>query len=239
MRTRILLFSRARPHRGAHAPPAARPRRPVEGRHGRVRVAAGVRRGRLVLAKGGNAVDAAVATAFALAVTYPAAGNIGGGGFMMVRPPAGDATTFEYRETAPRPRRRRCTSTPTDRSFAASRPPATSRRACPAPSAGWRSRTREFGKLPWKDVVAPAVKLAPRGFTVDAGLAARAQPRAGRRRRRRSPSSSGVYGKPGGGAVGGRRQARAAGPRPGRCGSSPRRAGRVLHRRIADRSRTR
>ena len=57
--------------------------------------------GRDVLAAGGNAVDAAIATGFALAVTHPSAGNIGGGGFMIVRRPNGTVEAYDYREKAP------------------------------------------------------------------------------------------------------------------------------------------
>src|SRR5690606_27743234 len=54
-----------------------------------------------ILKKGGNAIDAAVATAFALAVTWPSAGNIGGGGFIVYREEGGNVTTFDFREKAP------------------------------------------------------------------------------------------------------------------------------------------
>src|SRR6476660_1557741 len=85
------------------ATPSQAQRKAVEGRNGMVVAvsppAADV--GLEMLKKGGNAVDAAVATAFAMAVTWPSAGNIGGGGFMIVRSAREVATAFDYRETAP------------------------------------------------------------------------------------------------------------------------------------------
>ena len=128
--------------------------------------------GRAVLQGGGNAVDAAVATAFALAVTHPAAGNIGGGGFMVVMLEDGTATTFDFRERAP----------------AASRPDMFldekgeydrarhhfSHLAVGVPGsvAGLYLAHQRLGKLPWKDLVEPAVRLAAKGFRLSPGLAA-------------------------------------------------------------------
>ena len=116
--------------------------------------------GLAILKRGGNAVDAAVATAFALAVTHPAAGNIGGGGFMLVHPPQGEPTVFEYRETAPAASTKDMFKK--DDSLYGHRVV-----GVPGTVRGLALAHRRLGKLPWKDLVLPAVALAERGFVLD------------------------------------------------------------------------
>ncbi|MEZ6069667.1 MAG: gamma-glutamyltransferase [Pirellulales bacterium] len=119
-----------------------------------------------ILKTGGNAVDAAVATAFALAVTWPEAGNIGGGGFMMVAPPdAASPVCVEYRETAP------AASTPTMYTLDESQ--FTHRMVgVPGTVAGLALAHERYGRLAWRELIAPAQRLAEQGVTVDAALAA-------------------------------------------------------------------
>lgn len=116
-----------------------------------------------VLKKGGNAVDASVAVAFAMAVTYPSAGNIGGGGFMLVHPVTGKPTCIEYRETAPASVRiDTFVKTTSWFDHRASGVPGTVR--------GLEMAHKKFGKLPWKVLVLPAVRLARDGFLLDASM---------------------------------------------------------------------
>jgi gamma-glutamyltranspeptidase/glutathione hydrolase len=151
-----------------------------------------------VLARGGNAVDAAVATAFAMAVTHPSAGNIGGGGFMVVRLPDGTATTFDYREKAPGK------STPTmylgadgniNRSLTATGYLAP---GVPGTVRGMALAHRRFGSLAWRDVVMPAAELAEQGFPLAESLA-RALNNQVNGAMKPFPASVAAYGKPGGG----------------------------------------
>ena len=114
-----------------------------------------------VMERGGNAVDAAVATGFALAVTFPVAGNVGGGGFMVIRFPDGTATTVDYRETAPAAATRDMYV-----SDSTGRPdPRLSRRGhlasgMPGSVAGLLHAHGRYGRLPLADVLAPALRLA-------------------------------------------------------------------------------
>ena len=145
---------------------------PYRTRHGMVVSESSVasRVGVDVLAEGGNAMDAAVATAFALAVTWPPAGNLGGGGFLVWRSAGGEAAAYDFRETAP----------------AGSRPDMFLRDGkydaerhyrshlsvgVPGSVAGLHLAWKENGRLPWKRLVEPAVALARDGFPVNDHLA--------------------------------------------------------------------
>lgn len=145
-----------------------------QGQHGMVVSASAIasKAGSDVLAAGGNAVDAAIATGFALAVTYPAAGNIGGGGFMVIRMPDGRATTIDFREKAP--------AAASAEMFLDSTGAYSSRIhhrshyavGVPGTVAGFALAHGKYGKLAWKSLVDPAVKLSGDGFDVPKGLAA-------------------------------------------------------------------
>jgi gamma-glutamyltranspeptidase / glutathione hydrolase len=123
-----------------------------------------------VLVEGGNAVDAAVATAFALAVTHPTAGNIGGGGFIVYRPVSGEPAAYDFRETAP------AGASPTmflrdgqyDETLHHHSHLAV---GVPGTVAGLHLAWTEQGRLPWRRLVDPAIALARDGFVVSHGLA--------------------------------------------------------------------
>lgn len=123
-----------------------------------------------ILKRGGNAVDAAIATGFALAVTFPAAGNIGGGGFMLVRMADGRTVAIDYRETAPR---RATKKMYVDAKGNVTKDSVVGYRASgvPGTSMGMWEAHRRYGSLPWKQLVDPAVRLARDGFVLDRGLA--------------------------------------------------------------------
>lgn len=126
-----------------------------------------------VLRKGGNAVDAAVATGFALAVVYPVAGNLGGGGFLVARFADGTATTIDYREKAPLAATRDMfldsngafVPERSQRGYLAS--------GVPGSPAGLLMAHKKYGCLPLQQVLAPAIRLAERGFRLSRGEANR------------------------------------------------------------------
>jgi len=111
-----------------------------------------------ILRKGGNAVDAAVAVAFALAVVHPEAGNLGGGGYMLIRMADGAARAIDYKETAPAAAHTGMFTSRLESTvgYKAS--------AVPGTVAGMGLAHSRFGKLPWKDVLEPARLLAENGF---------------------------------------------------------------------------
>jgi gamma-glutamyltranspeptidase / glutathione hydrolase len=147
-------------------------RQPVHAKHGMVvaREMHATNAGEAVLESGGNAIDAAVAVAFTLAVTHPSAGNLGGGGFMLIRFADGRSTFVDFRERAPGSASRDmyidpATGKATQDSligYRASGIPGTVR--------GFEFVHDKYGRKPWKDLVDPAVRLARDGFPVSYGL---------------------------------------------------------------------
>jgi gamma-glutamyltranspeptidase / glutathione hydrolase len=119
-----------------------------------------------VLKKGGNAVDAAVAVGFALGVTHPTAGNIGGGGFMVIRLPSGEVAAIDYREVAPGAASR-------DMYLDAKGDVSDKGRVGPLAAgipgvvAGLAHAHQKYGKLPWAEVIKPSITLARDGHALD------------------------------------------------------------------------
>jgi gamma-glutamyltranspeptidase/glutathione hydrolase len=125
-----------------------------------------------VLERGGNAIDAAVATAFALAVTFPEAGNIGGGGFMVLRSADGRTAALDFRETAPRAASRNmyldAQGNVTENSVIGHLSA-----GVPGAVAGLWTAHKQYGSRPWAELVQPAIELAERGVNVNLNFVTR------------------------------------------------------------------
>lgn len=126
------------------------------------------RAGLSILREGGNAVDAMIATQFALAVVYPRAGNIGGGGFMIVRKASGEANALDFREKAPLLAHKTMYRDSLDRvipDLSLSGPTAS---GVPGTVAGLYEAFQKYSALQnWEILLAPAIQLANRGFAID------------------------------------------------------------------------
>ena len=124
-----------------------------------------------VLRRGGTAVDAAIAVGFALAVTFPEAGTLGGGGFMLVREPKGRAQVIDYRETAPAAAHPKLFLNPDGAIDPIRVRLGYVSAGIPGTVAGLGRAHALYGKRPWKELLQPAIRLATQGFVVDERLA--------------------------------------------------------------------
>jgi gamma-glutamyltranspeptidase/glutathione hydrolase len=145
---------------------------PVAGRHGMVASSEPLASelGVQILREGGNAVDAAVAVGFALAVTHPVAGNIGGGGFMLIRLASGEAVVVDYREAAPTAASRNMYVDSHGELIPRASTVGALSAGVPGTVAGLALAEEKYGKLGLARVIAPAVHLARDGFVVSYSL---------------------------------------------------------------------
>ncbi|HKY34053.1 MAG TPA: gamma-glutamyltransferase [Candidatus Polarisedimenticolia bacterium] len=129
-----------------------------------------VEEGLRVLGAGGNAVDAAVTMAFVLAVTYPQAGNLGGGGYMLVSPARGEPYVVDFRETAPAAAERGMFLDAEGRVVPRLSLDTYKGSGVPGTVAGLALALRKGGSRSWRDAIEPAIRAARRGFAVPRGL---------------------------------------------------------------------
>lgn len=150
-------------------------REPTEGRQAMVvsghRLASEV--GKSVMLKGGNAIDGAVATGFALAVVLPRTGNLGGGGFMMIRTANGREVAIDYREVAPSAATRDMFLDEAGEAVALRTRQGYLANGVPGTVAGLEHAWKNYGsgKISWHDIIEPSRKLAAEGFVISAALA--------------------------------------------------------------------
>ena len=119
-----------------------------------------------ILKKGGNAIDAAVAVQFVLAVVYPNAGNLGGGGFMVYRSAKGEKTSLDFRETAPSEASENMYLDMYGQPIADLSLQGQLASGVPGTVDGMEKAHKRYGKLPWKDIIQPAITLARSGFKI-------------------------------------------------------------------------
>src|SRR4051812_35319547 len=124
-----------------------------------------------ILKKGGNAVDAAVAVQFALEVTHPEAGNIGGGGFMVFRSAKGETNTLDFREKAPSGASQNMYLDSAGNVVPGKSLSTHSSSGVPGSVDGMVEAHRKYGHLKWADLVQPAIDLAWNGFKITKRLA--------------------------------------------------------------------
>ncbi|WP_426668994.1 gamma-glutamyltransferase [Mucilaginibacter sp. McL0603] len=125
-----------------------------------------------ILKKGGNAVDAAVAVQFALAVTFPAAGNIGGGGFMVYRSAQGETNTLDFREKAPASASQNMYLDSAGNVIQGMSLSTHLASGVPGSVDGMVEAHKKYGKLKWEELVQPAIDLAHNGFKITKRMAA-------------------------------------------------------------------
>lgn len=184
----ILLSAVLVPPAGAASTPALTGRGGAVASEHRLATAAGIG----ALKEGGNAVDAAVATALVLAVVYPEAGNLGGGGFAVVKM-GEELAALDFREMGPAASRRDLFLDASGQPIPEASLVGPLAAGVPGSPAGLYELHRRFGKLSWKRIVAPAERLARQGFPVDRALADRLSAEEHQKLLLRFPESAAVW----------------------------------------------